>query len=42
MQDLAPKYKFIITLQSETYTIANDIIVVSLREFLKNKLSNLD
>jgi predicted AAA+ superfamily ATPase len=42
MQDLEPKYKFIITPQSETYSVGNDILVISLKDFLETKLSHLD
>ena len=39
IQDLKPDYKFIITPQSETYPTSNDIIVMSLHDFLKNWLT---
>jgi len=41
VQDLEPKYKFIITPQSETYPIAKDIIGISLKDFLVYKLIDL-
>ena len=34
-QDLEPKYKYVITPQSDTYTATNDVIVTSLTHFLK-------
>lgn len=41
IQDLEPKYKFIITPQSETYSTTNDITVISLKDFLENRLSEI-
>jgi hypothetical protein len=39
-QDLLPKFKYIITPQSDTYTATNDIIVTNLAHFLNNFLPN--
>lgn len=40
-EDLQPKYKFIITPQSETYPSRDGIIITSLKAFLENNLKNL-
>ena len=41
VEDLQPKYKFIITPQSETYPSGGGVTVTSLKAFLKNNLQNL-
>lgn len=41
IQDLEPKYSFIITPQSDTYTVTNDITVISLSSFIGTKLDLL-
>ncbi len=41
IQDLAPKYSFIITPQSDTYTGPNDVIMISLTNFIATRLSLL-
>ncbi len=42
VQDLEPKYKFIITPQSDTYVTSNGVTVTSLKSFLKDALYTLD
>ncbi|SEA82572.1 ATP-binding protein [Pedobacter hartonius] len=42
VQDLNPKYKFIITPQSDTYDTVNGMTVISLKDFLGNRLSHLN
>ena len=39
--DLKPKHKFIITPQSETYGIQENIIVTSITQFLKEQLPDI-
>ena len=41
IQDLEPDYKFILTPQSETYPVSNDITVMNLQDFLRNWLTKL-
>lgn len=41
VEDLDPKYKFIITPQSETYLASNGVIVISLKDFLETKLNEI-
>ncbi|HEY0175746.1 MAG TPA: ATP-binding protein [Pedobacter sp.] len=42
VDDLEPRYKFIITPQSETYTTSNGITVTSLKNFLENILQTIE
>ena len=41
VEDLEPKDKFIITPQSETYVTKNGVIVISLKDFIENKLDHI-
>jgi len=41
VEDLKPKDKFIITPQSETYVTKNGVIVISLKDFIENKLDHI-
>lgn len=41
VQDLEPKYKFIITPQSDTYPTTGGVTVVNLKDFLQNSLPNM-
>jgi len=41
VQDLAPKYSFIITPQSDTYTGSNNVTIINLSDFIRTRLSLL-